>query len=1059
MTATLYLAPNLDSALAHAAAAAAESQRLQPFAPVHLLLPDRQAVQAARKRLGDRMGVRFYQFYGLGQQVLDRAALPVQRISDTALHRLVRQVLRQLAEAGRLSTFLPVWETPGFSQVLVEWLHEMKSQGIPPEQVRAQAAAGGQARDRQLAEFYQAYQDFLIQNQSSDADGLLWLAAETLEARPDLPIGQPLWMALGFDQFNPLQLRMLRSIAPRCPDFRIYLAWDAARPDGSLALTQPALTRQALEQALPLRVETLADASTRPALLTQIQHGLFEAAPATPAAPLANSGVLQLVAAPGREAEVRWALKAIKRRLLAGATPDEVALLAPNPAAYQRMVEVAAEEYGLPVQLERRLVDAPLAAALLNLLELAPEFPWRGTLDALRSPYFAQAWLSQPQIDQLERLSRERPVLQGRDQWREALQPLERASQADEVDDEDLGPERLARQLSREELGAIESGLMAFFDLLTPPERASCRGYALWLQETVLGLFPEVEEEGEAPAPPPSLGLARACQAPAAFARRDRQALQLVARALAGLVQAAELVSPGDELLAWPDFRDELQRALAGIRFGSDPLGPGVRFASLEAGRALAVDYLFVLGLAEGEFPRLPAPDVLYAPRERETSPLPLVRRPAGDQASLWWQVLNNCRTALTLLRPRLDEKGAPWLASSFWEAVVSAARGAGDLAEQQLPVVAQPGRTDAASPAELLMALALDGARTVPAQLQPAWQASQAALALMARRQSWRPLAAFEGVLQEPGILAELGQRFGPQHNWSASRLMSYGSCAYAFFAQAVLDLQASADPAAGFDVLQRGTLLHAILEDLYRQMSAEGLLPSSENVDLLAERLANCCDRAFRGAPRRYGFRADELWTYQQAELRRLLEALLRWECSQNGAVPTFRPYQQELRFGIQADGLPPLTVSTADGFAFRLHGVIDRLDRDEGGRLRLVDYKSGSTKYSKPDITKGLALQAPLYALAAEQLQRAQVAESGYLHIALREPSGKLTFQGSVQADEFVQKAVEMAAKFVQSARGGRYPAWPAKPSQCARCDFSALCRADRHAFAKAKQEAAQ
>jgi ATP-dependent helicase/DNAse subunit B len=277
-------------------------------------------------------------------------------------------------------------------------------------------------------------------------------------------------------------------------------------------------------------------------------------------------------------------------------------------------------------------------------------------------------------------------------------------------------------------------------------------------------------------------------------------------------------------------------------------------------------------------------------------------------------------------------------------------------------------------------------------------------------------------------------------------------------------LDLRAVEDPLEGFDALQRGSLLHAILENLFNQLTERQIALTTNHLTEIAALLEDCCTRAFRRAPARYGFRPDALWKYQQAELRRMLSVLVRSECEKNGETPEFLPYRQEMRFGIQGGELPSLQVESPDGLQFYLHGVIDRLDQDASGRLRLIDYKSGSTAYSKKDIAKGLAFQTALYALAAEQLLRAQVADSYYLHIPKREPSGKLTFNSPVQADETVGAAVARAAQFVQAVRAGIFPALPAKSGTgqngCASsCEFAALCRPDRHTFAKARRGASQ
>ena len=85
---------------------------------------------------------------------------------------------------------------------------------------------------------------------------------------------------------------------------------------------------------------------------------------------------------------------------------------------------------------------------------------------------------------------------------------------------------------------------------------------------------------------------------------------------------------------------------------------------------------------------------------------------------------------------------------------------------------------------------------------------------------------------------------------------------------------------------------------------------------------------------------------------------------------------------------------------------------------------------------------------------------MAESYYLHIPKREKSGRIAFRGSVAGEDIVSAAVELAAQFVQAVRLGRFPILPAKAGagqhNCSStCQFSALCRGDRHAFAKARR----
>ena len=496
--------------------------------------------------------------------------------------------------------------------------------------------------------------------------------------------------------------------------------------------------------------------------------------------------------------------------------------------------------------------------------------------------------------------------------------------------------------------------------------------------------------------------------------------------------------------MPWETFRADVVAAIQAAALPPDPDQDAVWFGPMESGRNRPVQHLLIMGLSEGEFPRAPQPDAFYTAEERASHPLPLVRPASGDDACLWWQVIGGCSRRLTLLRPRLDENGAEWLPSPYWSDLVG--RVAGLSARiLRLPITPALKPDEAAGPGELLTALATGHASSVPAPLRAPWQNARRSYHVMVRRRSWLPLDNHEGILAAPDLLADLDRRYGPDKTWSASRLGRYATCPYLFFAEAVLGLEALPDPEAGLDPMQLGSLYHAILEQLYIRLAREGLAPSPSTRDAVLEHLEAACRMVFPSAPARYGFRPGDLWEYEQREFARVLRAFVAWECDEGAAG--WQPHRQEWRFGFPGCGQPRLRV----GEAFYLHGVVDRLDRDAQGRLRVIDYKSGSTTYAKRDIEEGLALQTALYALAARAMAgSAGVAEGLYLHITARKASGRLRFptdEGTLEA------AVDAARAFVAQVRSGRFPGAPARGACPPSCDMVSLCRRSRQTIAKA------
>jgi len=1054
MLAKILLAPNTETAIKHAVTQISEARKENVLYPIQILMPTADSLHIVRKRLSNAMGIYLYQFYALGQHILDSAGISVQWLDETATRRLVHHTLHEMHTQGELTTFDAVWDKPGFTQAMLNWLREMKAQGISPEEFEANAPHVENSRDAQLLLLYQRYQAFLQENALSDSDGLLWLAAEALENDPTLLQGEGLIIALGFDQFTPIQIRILRAYAERFEHFSTYLPWDNSRSEDSLVHTRLREVRADLASIFPeIKSVALADSSETNPDLQQLQGLLFEDRES-----MDGATSVRAYAAPSRETEVRIALREIKKLLLDGTAPNEISLLVPKPGIYHRMVELVADEYDLPISYETTLGSNPAVQAMVNLLGLAPNFPRKKTFEALRSPYIQQDWLAEEEVDQLLQLTRERPVISGISQWVEALTPIEFRNSREE--DEELGPEKLASKLSKERLAELKAGLLAFFTHLTPPTNGTHREYTLWIQERILGLI-QGEDAGNSETPP-SLNFLFACEH-GLHPERDLNAIKTILQHLRRLIDATDLVLSADEgQIFWDVYRSDLFEVIPNLRISPESFDTAVQFGALEVGRDRPIQHLFVMGLSEGEFPSAPAPDPLFAASERVSYPTQYginLRSPyPADNASLWWLVLSNCHQSLTLLRPAIDEGGAPWEPSPYWEEVVNK----GSVRVNEIKVGYSPNVENATSPAELLAALAQRNTQEVPEALKASWAGAQSAFNVMQLRHSWRSAPTYEGLLEDEGIQTVLSARFGEDHSWSASRLNRYGSCPFGFFAQYVLNLDEDYEPEEGMDVMQRGSLLHAILEELHRKLAANGIALAPETQIQILTELDEVCVAIFSAAPRKLGFRPNALWKYEQEELKNLLAALVRWECENPGH---YLPFEQEFRFGVKGSEAPAYPLVTSDKKPFLIHGVVDRIDQTENDELRILDYKSGSTTYSQKDMAEGLALQSPLYAVVVNNILGKPVLSSAYLLIPKRDFSGKLQFDdGRPENDETVQGAIDQVGNFVHQIRSGYFPNLPAKSisgsfSCSTYCPFTSMCRVDRRSIAKVRRMEAQ
>lgn len=944
--------------------------------------------------------------------------------------RLLANLLEEQAEAGQIPALAAVAQKRGMAREVNRWIRELETQGIDPATIAAHDPAN--PVEQALSHLYEQYQIALLKGQQADTDGMVGVAVAVLAGITSPYLAEVHLTVVGFDQFEPMPRRLLRLLAERVAHVDLYLAGDPQRPPDSLALARLGESYRAIQTELvPDEEHVLPFPATLAPALRQIHLGLFEHTTLW----AERDHRVQFIAAPSREAEVRATLRASKQLLQSGVAPRDISVLAADTTLYQRSIQAVAAEYGIPVQLSQPLLSNPAVAAWAALLSLAPRFPRRETMDALRSPY-VQHGLTVEELDMLERLTRERPVIATIEQWLAALQPYRSQNPTEGMGDDDLGPPPLWHTVLPEVMDGLREKVRILFRLLTPPHEESSFGFGRWLTRTLLG-----DEDDDSP----SLAL-RTTAATFESANRDNPAF-------AKLVEVIGILNrSGDgRRLSWEKYRADLLDLVGEMMVALPAPTDALYFGSLLEGRQRVMPHLFVLGLNEGEFPRLPAPDLFYAPAEREAHPY-LRQEFVGDDASLWWQTVSNVTETLTLLRPRLDEKGNGTLASPYWAAVLR-------LFQEKSVVTPRveevPAWEEAIGLNEQLVAVANGSAPAMlPDGVQLMWRTVNRAEEIRHERQTMAPAGIYEGVIHHPALLAELQRRYGANRDWSVSQLHRYAECPYGFFAQHVLTLRPITEPEEGLDPRTTGQIYHAILELLYAWMRDTDCLPAPDHQSAILTQLDALCDENFRTALGRYQFRPGAMWIQEQREMRRHLHALLKWECEQNRQ---HIPYEQERRFGNITGSHQRVLEIEADGTSFRLQGVIDRIDHAaDGSGSHIVDYKSGNTKYDDQKIGAGRALQTALYALALEKMGF-RVRSSRYLLIRKREASGVLEFEEQVADHETVQAALGQVADFLRSIQAGQFPAAPIEPTKSFRacregCDLAAICRVTRLSWQK-------
>jgi ATP-dependent helicase/nuclease subunit B len=1051
MTTRLCLAPAAAGKTAAILARARGAGRDLAATP-RVVVPTHLQARAARHRLahmGGAIGVRVLTFDRLYAEILNAAGEIYVELSEPVQYRLIRAIVDGLP----LIHYAPLADRPGFIQVLQRLIGELKAARVHPDAFAAAVRAlGDEPRLAELAQIYATYQARLQAQGWADRAGLGWLAVEALEQRAaDVGRDWPLLAVDGFDSFTPIQLALLRALAGRVGELIVTLT---GAPDDrwpGLAHRRFARTRAALEAALSVQAEPLPtiDVGTagstldpRAPALAHLTNHLFR-----PDVAAVDAGAaVALIEAAGREAEVRAALRWLKQRIvLDGCRPAEVALLARNVAPYRPFIQQIAAEFGLPI----RLVDGlplrenPAVAALLGLLQVALPDPAgglslsrRGVIEAWRSPYFdwpalarlapagAGARIEPDDADDLDAVGRWGRVIAGEAQWAEAFDRLAELTGTPSEDEERGTPVGLPRG---EAARTLRAKFERFVARITPPDGARpYREFVGWLEALIGGdTLPSPGRRGvggEVEEPASLQVVARARAGDALTAERDIAALAGLKDVLRGLVWAEEAL--GTPAVDFGRFVAELTGALdaASYHLPVHPDREEILVADVVQARGLPFRAVAVLGLAEGEFPATLSEDPFLRDadrrRLRDEFGLPLELTTESAEAEFFYETVARPAGWLLLTRPRLADNGAPWQASPYWEAM----RRLVTVEPVRLTGESAPRPDEAASWPELLESLAVHrgqaALRRWAGQAEPTrLDALDAALRVLQARWPAAGSDPFDGDLT--ALADTFAGRFGPEHVWSASRLEAYRGCPFAFFVGHVLELEPRPEPVEGLDARQLGNIYHRIFEQLYRAVH------DPADLDELLEVLPIVAGAVLDDAPRVEGFRVTAWWQQSRGEIvanvRRSVEALA-------GLPGGFVPIAQEAAFNDDNS----LIVTDGDD-AFRLHGVIDRVDRAPDGSLRIIDYKTGGpNSFTQRAVAEGKKLQLPLYALAAGQAlgpgPAPNVVEGFYWHVQHAKASEFTLsgFDGGPQAA--IQIALAHAWSAVRGARAGQFTPHP-------------------------------
>ena len=880
--------------------------------------------------LGDRLSamVDSYSFTSLSETLLRRyggAAVPTMTEAGRAV--LVRRALDSLLD--KVVYYSRQRRSAAFCEKAAQTIEELKSAGVTPDRLAAYARAPGADSDKlsELSLIYGAYEALLHQTAMDPGDRVL-LAADSLE--PDWFGGRAVLID-EFDTFNASKRAMLAAMLP-CTDLTVALCCDADVPDDGMGTfsgarqVAAALRRMAQKAGIPCRTTVLRQDRRHTGALAELN--LLLADPAYTPQQTVDPAAPQIVYYTGasRQDEAKAAAAAIRARAAAG-TP------------YRRMAVIcrSSEQYLSAIRYEFRLQNIPLFCDEPTTPEhTVPARAVHAALEILRCGINSRTMLrlvktGLPDLSEDARCALENyaytwPLPAAA--WR---QPFTRsaAGYTDRPTEEDARTLEQAEQARQFLVEQTETFLSRARGAASAELTRRLYLYlqALGAEKTLDTLVRTLRARGELPAADEAL--------------REWNTVMGLLNQLAVLL--------GDEVLPPADYAELFTLLLRTTDMGHIPQSlDSVIFTTAGRMRLPETDAVFVLGLAEGEFPQTPGDRGLLTHADRDA----MIAQGAELPDCFENRVL---REGICFYKALTAPRQFLWLSWPGGADVPPSAAVAPLLSLLNVPpAVLTPAQLGAAPAAalDLLGSLWHSGAGAERAAVQEALCRTDTAAAGLAALQR---AAGIDHAAARVTDTAALERLLGPRLRISPTRFEKYTDCPFGYFMQYVLKARPRNKAELAPNI--SGTLTHWVLEQALCREGDRFTALSGEELAALTDRLIE--EYKALSLPGE-GRRMD----YLLGRIRRNLVGLLGF-IQRDMRQSAFRPAAFELTIG--DGGVPPVELDDGAGHHVLVIGTVDRVDTMElNGRtyIRVVDYKTGSKKFELREVWYGKDCQMLLY-----------------------------------------------------------------------------------------------
>lgn len=753
----------------------------------------------------------------------------------------------------------------------------------------------------------------------------------------------------GFTGFTPVQQTFLQAVFPLVIDSYVTVTIDAGEDFYNAHQVEELffLSKKTIHTLLTIARETgvtveepvvLSHGAKRrfvkAPILYHLEQNLFRTGHTSYCGSMDGQEQLSIVGFPRPVDELRFAAQEIRRLVRYGMRYQDIAIVSGEVELYASYVSRVFSEYEIPYFLDQTnpILFHPLIECVRGLLEVAKnDISYESVMRVVKSGLLP---IETEQADRLENYILAYGI-RGRSRWNSLWV-------------------HCPDWLDAEGLAAVNEIRACLMDVLEPYLQIMTQKAATTMQRTralydaMVSFQLDASEENE---------------------RIWRMLMELFEK-LAGLL--------GDEVLPFEEYMEVLEAGFEAAEIAVIPPGyDQVLVGDIERTRLENIKVLFFLGVNDGVIPRVSNEGGILSQPEREVLArahyelAPTARERAFIQRFYLYLNMTKPSERLYVTFAGCGADGAArrrsYLISMLMHMFPGLAVSDGVL-RTSMESIEAPGA------AFRILTEGLDEAKTGTAT--PEWWAL---FAWFRGREEWKePLnqllsATFYRFEQGKEPLSASVSRllYGSVLENSVTRLEQFAACAYEHFLTYGLQLHPREEHS--FEAVDFGNLVHTALEHYARNLAKSGYnwfsVPHDVRKELgkMAMQTAmeqNRNDALFTSAKNRY------LVTRMEQLLHQTVETLTR-----QVRKGRFLPADYELGFGF-AESLDVAEFTLSSEEKMRLRGRIDRVDLMRSGAdtyVKIIDYKSGQTKFSLLSMYHGLQLQLVVYLNAAIELMK--------------------------------------------------------------------------------------